>query len=106
MGKETNAVIRTFASRVRKKFDTQKIILFGSRARGDWLKTSDYDFIIVSNDFQGVHFLERQVKVLLETKAYFAADMLCYTVEEFERKRKQAGIVSQALKEGIVVYSA
>lgn len=33
--------------------------VFGSRVRGDWLRTSDIDVVIVSNDFRGMGFLER-----------------------------------------------
>lgn len=31
----------------------------------------------------------------------FGADVLCYTPEEFARKRKELGIVSLALEEGL-----
>lgn len=95
--------MKLFAEKLRKKFNVQKIILFGSRARGDWLHTSDYDFIIVSPDFEKIGFLERPVQVLRKTKTYFAMDLLCYTPQEFEKKRKQIGTVSQALKEGIII---
>ncbi len=92
--------IRNFAKTLRKHFDIQKIVLFGSRARGDWLKASDYDLVIVSKEFEKMDFLRRPVEVLLKTKTYFATDLLCYTPQEFEKKRKQIGIVSQAIKEG------
>jgi len=93
--------VKRFARKIRKAFDVQKIVLFGSRARGDWLHTSDYDFLIVSKDFEGLNFLNRPANVLNKTKEYFATDLLCYTPEEFARKKKQIGIVSQAVKEGI-----
>jgi len=92
-----------FAKKLRKNFNVEKLVLFGSRARRDWLKSSDYDFIIVSKDFEQMHFLERPAKVLMKTKFYFATDLLCYTPAEFESKRKQIGAVSQALKEGVAI---
>jgi len=92
--------VKSFAKKLRQNFDVQKAVLFGSRARGDWLHSSDYDFLVVSKDFGGMHFLERSVSVVQKTGALFAADILCYTPEEFELKRKQIGIVSQAIKEG------
>ncbi len=103
MGEKMDEKVKSFARKLRAGFDVQRIILFGSRARGDWLKASDYDFIIVSNDFEGMHFLDRPVRVMLKTGAYFASDLLCYTPKEFAHKKKQIGIVSQALKEGITV---
>ncbi len=33
--------------------------LFGSYARGDWLEDSDVDLVIVSDDFEGMPYLER-----------------------------------------------
>jgi len=103
MGENTDKKVKSFARKLRKHFDIDKIVLFGSRARGDWLQTSDYDFIIVSREFSNLGFLERPVKVLNKTKACFAADLLCYTPEEFACKSKQIGIVGQAVKEGISV---
>ena len=37
----------------------REVYVFGSRVRGDWLKTSDIDVVIVSEDFRGMSFLER-----------------------------------------------
>ena len=33
----------------------------------------------------------------------FDLEPLCYTIDEFEKKRKQIGIVSEAVKEGIAI---
>ena len=51
MGKET-IEIREFVRQINKKFSPEKIILFGSRAKKDHLKDSDYDIIVVSKKFQ------------------------------------------------------
>lgn len=37
----------------------EKAYLFGSHAKGSWIKTSDVDLVIVSRDFEGVSFLKR-----------------------------------------------
>jgi len=52
-------IARKFARMVRKEIPDAKVILFGSRARGDNLRDSDYDFIIVSDYFEGIHFDKR-----------------------------------------------
>ena len=39
--------IRTFA----RKYNIDKVILFGSRARGDYKRTSDIDLAVVGGDF-------------------------------------------------------
>jgi len=103
MDKETSNATKKFASRIRKKFDVKKIILFGSRARGDNFKTSDYDFVIVSQDFDGIHFTERMSEMLRYWNEKHDLEPLCYTPKEFEEKKKQIGIVNQAVKEGITI---
>jgi uncharacterized protein len=103
MGEEGINGIKDFLDIVKVKFHPDTIILFGSRARGDFLKNSDYDLIIVSPEFQDVHFLER-IYQLLEFWDYdWDVDLLPYTPEEFEKKKNQIGIVNQAVKEGLVV---
>lgn len=91
---------------IRTRYPDARIILFGSRVRGDYLRESDYDIIVVSSSFKGKQFTERSSEVLkLLWKAGLRGDfeVLCYTPEEFERKRKGLGIVREALKEGIVL---
>lgn len=94
--------IKDFVNRVRKKYSIDKAIFFGSRARGDYFNNSDYDIILVSNDFKGVFFTER-ISRLYSFWKYYPLDIepICYTPEEFEIKRKQYGTVRQAVKEGI-----
>jgi hypothetical protein len=31
-------------------------------------------------------------------------DILCYTPEEFERKKREIGIVREAVKEGVTIF--
>jgi len=103
MGEEGIEGIKEFLDKVKIKFHPEIIILFGSRARGDYLKDSDYDIIIVSPEFDDVHFLER-IYQLLEFWDYdWDVDLLPYTPEEFEKKKNQIGIVNQAVREGLVV---
>ncbi|MBI5036563.1 nucleotidyltransferase domain-containing protein [Candidatus Micrarchaeota archaeon] len=93
-------VVEVFLLKLKKNFQVEKAILFGSRARGDHLSESDYDFVIVSKDFSKMDFLDRIKAVIRRCDAFFNADFLCYTPEEFEKKRKQIGIVGEAVREG------
>ena len=104
MGKKTDNIIKSFAKEVRKKIPKSKIYLFGSRVKGKAKKNSDYDFLIVSDDFKNSNFEERCAEIyFLKRNIPAAMDILCYTVKEFEKKKKQMGIVQQAMKEGIEV---
>lgn len=86
---------------LRERFAPLRAIVFGSRARGDALSTSDLDLILVSPRFGSVPFLERPVLVLEALDYVGGLELLCYTPEEFERKREELGIVRVAVTEGI-----
>ena len=101
MDKRTVQITKDFAGKLRKKFNIFKIILFGSRARGDNLEQSDYDFIIVSKDFAKKPFVLRASDLYDYWDDSLDIEVLCYTPEEFEKKKKQIGIVQQAVKEGV-----
>ena len=92
-----------FASMLRKSFNVQSVMLFGSRARGDNLASSDYDFIIISKDFEKMDFVDRIKEVFKRTGAFINADVLCYTPSEFNRKKSQVGTVRSAAKEAIAL---
>jgi len=77
------------------------VYLFGSRARGDWLHESDYDFVVVSRQFEGIPFVRRPVPLYSYWHQWPGVELLCYTPEEFERKRRQISIVREAVREGI-----
>ncbi len=93
--------IDSFLSNLKKYFKPVKVILFGSRAGEDWLIESDYDFIVVSDKFQNMDIFERMKSVFVKCGVRFAADILYYTPEEFEKKRKEIGIVREAVKRGV-----
>lgn len=95
------AFVRDHLPRLREHFAPLRAIVFGSRARGDALSTSDLDLILVSPCFASVPFLERPVKVLESLGYPGGLELLCYTPEEFEAKREEMGIVRVAVTEGI-----
>lgn len=99
MGQEISQITR-FLKRLRE-FRIEQAILFGSRARGDWLRESDWDLLLISPDFEGVAFSERIRTVLNHWSGPADLEVLCYTPAEFSRKKRQIGIVATAVKEGI-----
>lgn len=101
MDREKNEV-NNFVRKIKQEFSPAKVIFFGSRARNENLKYSDYDFIIVSERFKGVHWLDRISSVIGFWNLPYDIDLLPYTPEEFEKMKLQASVVRAAVKEGIV----
>ena len=73
----------------------------GSRASGENWKKNDYDFIIVSSQFQGMHWLDRISRVVRLWDSLSDIDTLPYTPAEFQQKSKTSSLVKNALQYGI-----
>jgi predicted nucleotidyltransferase len=104
MGRQTTAEVirglRSLKRRLARQIRVDRMILFGSRARGDWLLTSDADLMVVSPDFQGRRFADRSAEVLGHWRGRVDLEVFCYTPDEIATHRRDIGIVAQALKEG------
>lgn len=92
---------REVLPRLVELFRPSKVLVFGSRARGDALKHSDLDLLIVSEAFGDIRWLDRPVRVVEDCDIRFGVELLCYTPQEYERKRKELGIVRTATAEGV-----
>ena len=84
-----------------ERFQPSKVLVFGSRARGDALQDSDLDVLIVAESFRGTRWLDRPVRVYEDCDIRFGVELLCYTPDEFERKRRELGTVRTAVEEGV-----
>lgn len=103
MDKKRIKPIIPFIRKVEVRFKPEKIILFGSRARGDYFKDSDYDILIIANSFKKMGLHDRSVSVYHLKNVPVGMDIICLTPEEFEQKKKQFGTIQQAAKEGIEI---
>ncbi len=100
---EKTREMKQFLSAIKKKFHPSKVILFGSRARGDYMEESDYDLLIVSNEFVNYDWRGRIIEVIKLANGKFSLDVICLTEEEFEKRKKELSIVNEAVKEGVVL---
>ncbi len=100
---EVKKWIEDFKKKVISKYSPERILLFGSRARGDNLKESDIDIIIISDKFEGIKWPNRIADVAELWEGLIAIEPLCYTSKEFRSKKNQLGIVRKAVEEGISV---
>jgi predicted nucleotidyltransferase len=90
--------------RLLEGFRPQRIILFGSQARGTAASRSDVDLLVVCS-IQG----SRRALMVAMDRALrglrFARDVIVLTPEEYERDRRIPGTVARpASQEGRILY--
>jgi predicted nucleotidyltransferase len=96
--------IQSITIQLIEKYHPEKIILFGSAARGDYDQANDLDFLIIKQDvpYYGIERM-RELDDLIDRNV--AADMLVYRPDEFEdRVRLGDPFIKAVLKEGRVLY--
>lgn len=81
--------------------EVERVILFGSYARGQRDLLTDLDVLVVMRTH--LPFLERQKFLYQRLALSVDADILCYTPEEFEAL-KDSPFWRTALREGVLLY--
>lgn len=96
--------IQNITKQLIEKYGPEKIILFGSAARGDLNQANDLDFLIIKQDvpLYGIDRM-RELDELIDRNV--AVDMLVYRPDEFEdRVRLGDPFIKAILREGRVLY--
>lgn len=100
-------ILKTIKSIVHYFFPNAQILLFGSRARGDYNKNSDFDILIITSATlspkEKKDWRIKIKKAILDNIAV-PIDILINSEKEVAAKRNLPGhIVRWAMKEGIVI---
>ena len=96
--------IREMVRRIAAQFHPDKIILFGSHARGDGRLDSDVDLLVVMPVTGSKRRKASEIDLALADRK-LPLDLLVVTPEEFERGRNQVGsVVYPAAREGRILY--
>jgi predicted nucleotidyltransferase len=103
MDRETRTIANRFAKLLQKQMNINQLILFGSRARGDHFVTSDFDFILVSDDFMKIPFTRRAAHIYGFWSVPQDIEVLCYTQDEWRRLKNNRGILLNAQENGIKI---
>ncbi len=96
--------IREMVRRIAAQFHPDKIILFGSHARGQAGPDSDVDLLIVMPVEGSKRRKATEIDGTLSDRT-IPVDLIVVTPEEFERARHQIGsVLRPAALEGLVLY--
>ena len=96
--------IAEMVRRIVEHFHPEKIILFGSQARGEARPDSDHDLLVVMK-FSGSQREQRLAIRSVLSGIGIAKDVAVVTPDDLERYRDLVGtIVRHALREGRVLY--
>ncbi len=100
----SESILNEATQRLVSRFHPDKIILFGSQARGDATEHSDVDFLVVCEC--GLKRRNLIVEMYRALKGLgFAKDIFVMTEKEFELDRQFTGTIARpASREGRVLY--
>ncbi len=97
-------LVERVTQRIAEGIRPEKIILFGSRARGDGRPDSDIDLLLICKDFDSRRKLKLRVRKLFPYQG-FSMDLFVLTPEEFEWQKEVVSTVGRiASREGVVYY--
>jgi predicted nucleotidyltransferase len=98
------ALLSSAVERIVERMNPERIILFGSQARGTADERSDVDLLVISQ------FTGKRREIVAELywdlrDSGFAEDIILMTPEEYESERQIPGTIARpASREGKVIY--
>lgn len=101
-----NQVIKSIIECIVREYQPDKIILFGSRARGDADEQSDIDLLVISDREKRLPRYKRGLDVrILLSQFQLPKDILFYTHEDVERWQDVPHtFINTVLSKGRVLY--
>jgi predicted nucleotidyltransferase len=99
---ELNRLVSFIVSTISPK----KIILFGSRARGDHSEDSDYDILlIIDKSFKRIDLISSLYSALRQTDLTKNVDFLTISSDRYDELKSDVGYIYKTIeREGKVVY--
>lgn len=104
--KITPKLVQYIVDKIVREIQPEKIILFGSYARGDFNRDSDLDlFIVVEDGKESSRLIRRKIDALLWGRR-FPVDLVVRKEKEIERnfRAKNPFYIHNIFKDGKVLY--
>lgn len=107
MTKRLKREIDSIVAQLVANYQPEKVILFGSAARGDATEESDVDLLVVKAGVEQLRQHERYYQVSKMMPHRVAMDVLVYTPQEIKKRLYlEDPFIKQIWEEGRVVYGA
>ena len=104
MRQEVRALLPTIRLRLVSRFRPERIIVFGSHARGDATQQSDLDLLVVVPESTDIKSATRDMYEALDDLP-IAKDIVVATLADLERFGSLVGTILQpALRDGVTIY--
>lgn len=92
--------------RIVAAVDPLRIVLFGSRARGDHAADSDYDLLVVTRPDTSTYEASTAIHLALYGLG-ISKDVIVYTPDEFAMySHWKSSVAHRAAKEGLVLHAS
>jgi predicted nucleotidyltransferase len=97
--------IEEFGQSIGREFGAERVILFGSYARGQVTDDSDVDLLVII-PFEG-RSVDKSVEIRMKLRPQFPVDLLVRTPEKVRQRIKMGdGFMREIIEEGKVLYEA
>ena len=97
--------IEEFGRQIGREFGAERVILFGSYARGAVTEDSDVDLLVIV-PFEG-RSVDKSVEIRMKLRPQFPVDLLVRTPEKVrQRLEMDDDFMREILEEGKVLYEA
>lgn len=83
-----------------------KVILFGSQARGTAHSDSDYDILVIKSGIDNERKINQAIyRVMVDLDIPIGVDIIVKTPESVEKNKKMTvSVIKEAVEEGVVIY--
>jgi len=97
--------IEDFGRQIGDEFGAERVILFGSYARGEVTEDSDVDLLVIA-PFEG-RSVDKSVEIRMKLRPRFPIDLLVRTPEKVQQRIEMGDcFMREILEEGKVLYEA
>ena len=97
--------IKEFGRQIGEEFGAERVILFGSYAKGYASPDSDVDLLVIG-PFEG-RSADKSVEIRMKLRPHFPVDMLIRTPAKIQQRIEMGDdFIREILEEGKVLYEA